>query len=55
MLRMNSAPGCDFEPEGPSCAIIVNLKVIKGGNYELIRLRVVDPDGKLVRIPGKVQ
>lgn len=55
LLRMNSAPGCNFEPDGPSCAIIVNLKVIKGGNYELIRLRVVDPDGNLVPIPGKVQ
>ena len=45
----------DFEPDGASCAIIVNLKVIKGGDYELIRLRVVDPDGNLVPIPGKVQ
>jgi len=55
LLRINDAPGCDFEPDGASCAIIVNLKVIKGGDYELIRLRVVDPDGNLVPIPGKVQ
>lgn len=55
LLYWTSLDMCDDKAEEPDCYLVINLRQDTQGQPSLGNIRVIQPDGKPVEIPGKRQ
>lgn len=55
LLHFVNAHLCDEDSSTPNCYLLLKLKIGSDRGFYLDTVRIVDPDGRRVPIPGKIQ